>query len=369
MDSATVTLLIDELPADADVLDALEEIEIETSIEDASVFRIRFGIAKTEIGDWTILESDPFQPFVRVSILLQRGDLPPDTIINGYVCEERVVYADDPGSSTLEVSGLDATSLMNVEEKVVAWPNMPDSLIAISVFSAYELLPLADPTTPRLVEPEGTTIQRGTDIRFLRRLARRNGFDCYVQPDPLVGIDCGHFQPRDLFGLPQAVLNVSFGEQTNVSGFTIRYDLTSPAAAQAVGLDAVTNQLQTALAATSLEVPLGTEGTLTRETPIPMLRPADTGLPGTAELTDALQGIVERSTWSVVAEGTVGMDVPVLRPGGLVNVRGCGRIYNGSYFLTRVRHLIEPGGYEQQFEARRNAVGMTGAELYVDLAP
>jgi hypothetical protein len=50
-------------------------------------------------------------------------------------------------------------------------------------------------------------------------------------------------------------------------------------------------------------------------------------------------------------------------------VRGCGRIYNGSYFLTRVRHLIEPGGYEQQFEARRNAVGMTGAELYVDLAP
>ena len=48
--------------------------------------------------------------------------------------------------------------------------------------------------SPVLIEPEGTTIQRGTDIRFLRRLARRNGFDCYVQPEPLSGLDVGHFQ-------------------------------------------------------------------------------------------------------------------------------------------------------------------------------
>ena len=50
-------------------------------------------------------------------------------------------------------------------------------------------------------------------------------------------------------------------------------------------------------------------------------------------------------------------------------MRGCGRVYNGSYLVTRVQHLIEPGGYEQRFEARRNAVQMTGAEFFVEVGP
>jgi phage protein D len=369
MDSATVTLLIDGLPADSDLIDAYDEIEVECSIEEASAFRARFGITKTEIGDWSILDIDPFRPFTAVSILLQTGSLPPTTLINGYVSEHDIALADDPGVSTLEVSGLDATSLMNVEEKVAAWPNLPDSAIAAEIFAGYELIPIVGATTPRLTDPEGTTIQRGTDIRFLRRLARRNGFDCYVQPQPLTGIDQGFFQSRQLLGLPQAILNVSFGEDTNVSDFRIHYDLTAPAAAQAYGLDADTNQLQPAYAPAGLELPLGLDGTLMRERPAPLLRPADTGLPSAAELQDALQGIVDRSTWAILAEGTVGMDVPILRPGSLVNIRGCGRTHNGSYLVTRVRHLIEPGGYEQRFEARRNAVQMTGTELYVDISP
>jgi hypothetical protein len=372
MDGANVTLLIDRDPADASLIDALEEIEIETAIEEASAFRVRFGITKTAIGDWSILEADPFKPFTPVSILLQRDPLPPEILINGYVSEQQVTYGDDPGSSTLEVSGLDVTSLMNVEEKIVPWPNMPDSVIAASIFSnylEYGLVPVVEPTPPRLIEPDARTIQRASDIRFLRRLARRNGFDCYVQPDPLIGADRGYFQSRDLFALPQAVLNVSFGEQTNVSDFAIRYEMTAPVVAQVTGLDAATNQPQPAFALASLELPLGLEGTLGREAPGPMVRPADTGLFSSGELSDALEGIVAHSSWSVVAEGAVGMDVPTLRPGGLVNVRGCGRLYNGSYLVWRVRHLIEPGGYEQRFEARRNAVGMTGAELYVDVAP
>jgi hypothetical protein len=48
-------------------------------------------------------------------------------------------------------------------------------------------------------------------------------------------------------------------------------------------------------------------------------------------------------------------------------VRGCGRLYNGSYFVTRVRHVIDEDSYEQHFEARRNAVSMTGAEIFVEL--
>ena len=91
------------------------------------------------------------------------------------------------------------------------WPNLPDAAIAAAIFGQYALVPMVQPTAPSLVEPEGTTIQRGTDLRFLRQLARRNGFDLYVQPEPITGIDQGFFRPRLPVGLPQAVLNVNMG--------------------------------------------------------------------------------------------------------------------------------------------------------------
>ncbi len=362
------TLLIGMVPAPQPLLDALQEIEIDCSVEEASVFRIRFGITKTEIGDWSILDLDPFKPLLPVSIRLQQGVGVPQSVINGYVTEHTVSYAEQPGSSTLDVTGMDATLAMNMTESVTPWPNMPDSAIAAAIFGTHAIVPEVDPTSPVLVEPEGTTIQRGSDIRFLKRLARRNGFDCYVQPEPVSGLDVGYFRKRASNGIPQAVLSVGFGADTNVGEFKIRYELTKPTAAIAAGLDVQTKAPQPALAPAALELPMGLEGTLMRELPPGIVRPADTGLPRTAELQNAVQAIVDRSSWAVTATGTVGSDVPVLRPGGFVNIRGLGRLYNGSYHLTRVRHRIAAGEYTQQFEAQRNAVTETGAELYVEVA-
>jgi phage protein D len=363
------TLLIAMVPAPAPVIEAVQDIEIEASLDQASVFRVRFGITQTKTGDWSILELDPFRPLVPVSIRVQRGIRPPEAVINGYVTDQRVIYGHEAsGCSTLEVTGMDATHLMNLQERVKPWPNLPDSGIAAAIFGQYGVVPRLDATSPVLTEPDGTTIQRGTDIRFLRRLARRNGFDCYVQPEPVSGLDFGHFRARRTAGLPQAVLSVSMGEETNVHDFAVRYEMTKPTTAVAAGLDVATKAPQPALAPVPSELPLGLEGTLMRELPPAVVRPADTGLPRTAELQRAAQAVVSRSSWSVVATGTVGTDVGVLRPGGLVNVRGAGRVYNGSYVVTRVTHSLAPCAYEQRFEARRNAVAMTGGELFVEVA-
>ncbi len=368
MQGAGYTLTIAMAPMPPPLLEAVQEIEVECSLDEASVLRIRFGVTKTLIGDWSILDLDPFRPFVPIGLRVQRGLGPPEAIVNGYVTEHNVRYADEAGGSTLEVTGMDATLLMNLQETIKPWPNLPDSAIAAAIFGMHAIVPNVDPTAPVLIEPEGTTIQRGTDIRFLRRLARRNGFDCYVQPEPLTGLDLGYFKARSLFGLPQAVLSVGFGAETNVHDFRVRYELAKPTAALGVGLDVPTKSPQPALAPVALEFPLGLEGTLLREIPPALVRPADTGLPRTADLQKAIQSEVDRSARAVLAEGTVGLDVPVLRPGGLINIRGAGRLYNGSYFVTRVRHTISQGHYEQHFEAERNAVTETGAELYVEIA-
>jgi phage protein D len=262
---------------------------------------------------------------------------------------------------------MDATATMNLQEKVMPWPNMPDHAIAAAIFGQYAIIPRVQPTPPQLVEPEGTTTQRGTDIRFLRRLAQRNGFECYVQPEPLSGLDMGFFQPPQLTSLPQAVLNVNMGPETNVLSFKVHYEATRPTTAVAAGLDVATKAVQPALAPAALQVPLGLEPTLFRVLPPPIVRPADTGLMRTAELQPLAQAIADQSSLAVMAEGQVGPDIGILRPGGLVNVRGAGRLFSGSYYLTRVSHVINREGLVQRFQASRNAVTLTGAELFVDV--
>jgi phage protein D len=355
-------------PAPPPVVDAVEEIVVESSLESASVFRIRLGIAQNDLGDWRFLQEDLFRPLTPVTVRVAVGAVPiPEALLNGYVAKQDVTYADEAGSSTLEISGLDATVLMGLQEKVMPWPNLPDSAIAAAIFAQYTLVPMVQPTAPTLIEPEGTTIQRGTDLRFLRKLARRNGFDLYVQPEPLTGLDQGFFRPRQPLGVPDAVLNVSMGSETNVAQFTVRYDMTRPTSAVAAGLDASTKSPQPALAPVSIQPPMGLEPALLRVLPTPVVRPADTGLMRSSDLQAYAQAIADASSFAVAAEGEVGPDVGVLRPGGLVAVRGVGRLYNGLYLVKKVTHRISDQGYSQRFSAVRNAATMTGAEPYVAL--
>ena len=97
----------------------------------------------------------------------------------------------------------------------------------------------------------------------------------------------------------------------------------------------------------------------------PIIFPAETGQFTAPGLGTATQAIVNRSSWAIMAEGTVGPDVSVLRPGNTINVRGVGLFFNGSYYVTRVSHTLERDSYIQKFEAQRNAVTMTGSELFV----
>ena len=352
-------------PLPMQLVQAVQEIQIDTSLDEASAFHIRIGVTKTAIGDWSVLDLDPFKPRLPVQIRIQQDPMPPEAVINGFVTDHRVSFSDEAGSSTIEVQGLDATVMMNLEERVQSWANLQDSAIAAAIFGRHAIAPRVDQTSPVLIEPEGTTIQRGTDIRFLRRLARRNGFDCYVQPDPFTGLDQGFFQRRTTTGFPQAVLSVSMGAQTNVEDFSVRYDAAQPTSARATGLDVRTKSPQPALAPTALEPPMGLESTLLRELEPRVVLPAAPDLPMTAGLQNAVQAAADRSAWSVVAEGTAGLDVPVLRPGGPVSIRGLGKLYNGAYTVTRVRHTLQQGCvYHQRFEARRNALTETGTEVY-----
>ena len=41
------------------------------------MFRVRFGITKSDIGEWSILDLDPFRPLLPVGLRIQRGSASP----------------------------------------------------------------------------------------------------------------------------------------------------------------------------------------------------------------------------------------------------------------------------------------------------
>jgi hypothetical protein len=383
----TILMGLPPLPIPPPLVAALQKIEVETSTDLAGVFRLRFGISQTSFGDWDLLmpqyEELFFRPMTPVQIRVKVGIDIPKAIINGYITNQAILYDDEGGASSMELTGMDATFLMNLQEKVVSWPMPDDGSIAAAIFGQYGVIPVVTPSLPFNNDPSDMTVQRGTDIRFLRRLAQRNGFECYVQPHPQSGIDMGYFGPPENFpGLQQTVLNVKMGSQTNVTGFKVRYDMARPTLAIAAGVDTSTRTpVLTAAVAPPvspppvgglypLGVPMGLQDATLRAAagahPPPMVLPAQTGqmtMPGLAVVN---QAIANRASWAVVAEGLVGPDAGVLHVGATVTIRGAGSAFNGAYYVTRVTHTFECGCYAQKFEARRNAIDMTGAEVYLN---
>lgn len=368
MPGAIYTLLIDNMPASPEILEALQEVQVENNAQMADVFRLRLAIGVSEKGDWTVLEDDPFKPLTQVGIRMQVGTGLSEPLISGYVTSQRAEISNEPGQSLLEVVGMDATAMMNLEEKIVAWPNMADSDIATTIFSQYGFVPKVDQTQPIRQDLDATTIQRGTDIQFLRRLADRNGYECYIENDPLLNADVGHFHPPQIQEKPQGVLSVSFGESTNIISFNIRYEMLRPTTAQASNIDISSKATQNGQAQSVSFTNLGQEGLHDRTSQQSVVLPSKTGPPTTGELQTLCQSIVDRSAWAVIAEGELDTAVfeGILRAHRTVNVRGPGNLYSGTYYVSRVLHNFSGEGYSQRFELRRNALGLTGSEVFVD---
>jgi phage protein D len=354
--AVTLVLLVGNRPAPPDVAAALQELVVEATLDGASSFRLRLGTRQTPGGDWPLADTDTFSPGASVRIGASIGANPlPSFVFAGYVATQSVVYADTSGGSSVEIGGLDRTALMNLEDKTVAWPNQPDALIATQIFAQNQLIPVVDPTGPVLIDPEGTTVQRGTDIRFLRRLARRNGFEVWIAPQPNTGIEMGCFRAVSTSGSPVATLSARAGDATSVTRLRVSYDMLRPTTAKVDALD-FRHSSQSADVSNESGL-IGRSSALGQLSPSPVSRLTGTGLTNAADLQRAAQAAVDRASYALRAEGEVDATVGPLRPGDLVKLAGVGTAYAGSWLVRAVTHRFTPDGYTQRFVAARNAVG------------
>jgi phage protein D len=376
----TYQLTFDGAAADMDVYGDVASLWVEESSDAPSAMKLRLHSTRAPDGSWSYLEAERFALFSKVAVQIGftgagGGRLP--TVFAGYITDVQLEFGSEPGQSFVEVTAIDACVLMSLEEKISSWPNLTDSDIVRQIVGSYGLPLTADSTATVHQESDTTVTQRGTDIRFVRDLAHRNGFEFYFEPG-VSGDVTAFFRAPQLGGVAQPDLAIQFGASGNLHRFSARLTGQRPLTVSTQQLDVKSNSTNSAKAETMQLTALGARdvNALVRGQLNGLVKPkgADAqmlvlGSPtsDSTELRTLAQAVRDEAAWFITASGEVNTDAyqNVLRPRKLVLVKGAGRQYSGRYYVTRVVHEITMEGlYVQRFEARRNARDLQGGEPF-----
>jgi phage protein D len=352
-EQATPCILLGDGPTQQDVGSTLLELEVQEDHDLAGVFRMKLAIVREQGGLWTLLDQDQADPWAKVEIKMNVGDVE-ESVIKGYITHVRIHIDATEGNSYMELAGMDASCLLSVEEIIKDWPGKSDSEIAQAIFSKYNLSSDVETTDVVHNDTFSTVIQRESDIQFLKRLARRNGFECVF-----VG-DMGIFKSPDLDSTPLPVLAAHFGKETNLTSFDANLSALRPTAVEMHQIDVLAKQQQDITVEESAQKELGSDGPPTP--PLPegkkprmfVRHSVATGLPEMQKLANAL---ADEAAWFIEARGEVDSITygSVLHARKRVPIKGVGEMFSGIYYLTSVKHVYHVDRYLQYFTARRNA--------------
>jgi hypothetical protein len=346
--------------APAAVMDAITDVSV-TSGRDRSGFQITFAVSKRSLLLTTLLPAGYFDPMTtRVILIVTAGGLP-TVLMDGIVTRQELAPSSEPGQSTLTITGEDLSVLMDVVEMpFMRYPGMIETAIVASVLARYAVFGIVPAVIPPIFTdtPDPTRripTQTGTDLSYLKLLARRHGYVFYVEPGPAPGASIGYWGPDVRLPIPQPALSVNMDAQTNVDSLSFSLDGLAKKIVVITIFDPVTGKITLTLPVPNISVlrpPLGARVAAPSRVEFPE---GISKLNASQALARAL-GIVFNASDSITGSG----QLDVLRYGGvlrarqLVGVRGAGLAYDGLYYVQTVSHAIKRGAYTQSFSLSRD---------------
>jgi phage protein D len=289
--------------------------------------------------------------------------------MSGYITHLKPDFQRDPAHCTVEIWGMDGSVLMDREEKLLAWPQAKDSTIASQLFRSYGFAPIVVETSVEHDEKVSTIIQRETDMQFLKRLALRNGYECYV--DGKIGV----FAPPRLEGKLQPLLAVHCGPtETNVNRFSLEMNALTPTNVAMMQVDRLNKLILPPVAVTSSRQQvlgrIAAPGILAQGVAPGQVYVSMNPTTGITEMATLCHELYHQAEWFLSVEGEIDGNhyAHVLKPHGTVTIKGIGEAYSGVYYVTHVTHTFRAQGYTQFFRAKRNALMPAGTEDFTGTA-
>jgi hypothetical protein len=345
----------------------LRSVTVSESDDERSAFALTFDAGRS--GPTAALDSpmlsSPIAAFSRVCVVVTFGLLP-RVLMDGIVTQVDVRPGDEPGAATFVATGEDVTYLLDREEVDAEHPAMDDLPQVYTILAKYATKgivpkavppPTADPPLPT----DRIPTQNDTDLGHLMTLAERHGYVCYADPGPVPGVSTVYWGPPVRVGVPQRALSVDLGPESNVTRIGFRQDALGPVFVEGEVQDPKTGEPMQVRATASLRPPLAAlplwavQGQNVRRR-----RFRDSSTSTVRSLAQA-QAQVDAASDAVIADGELdgARYGDVLRPRGLVGVRGAGWSHDGLWYVRRVEHELAPGSYRQFFTLAREGYGAT----------
>jgi hypothetical protein len=354
------------VPLPLDLVERLRSVTVTESDSERAVFSLVLdgGQAGPIQGFETSFGAgSPLSAFSRVVLMLTFGALP-QVLLDGIVTETRLDPGTRGGASTLTITGEDVGILLDREERDVEHPALddyPQVLMILAPYATRGLLPGAIPP-PTMSPPlpiDRIPTQHGTDLEHLTMLAHRHGYVSYVIPGPAPGLSTVYWGPPVRVGPPQGALAVAMGPDSNVTEVNFRTEATTPTTVSGAVRDRATGNATPVTAPTSTRPPLAAVPFAATNSGDVRRRRLRGATSDSVAAQARAQGEVDRSSDALVAEGKAdgGRYGAVLRPRGLVGMRGTGFSHDGVWYVRKVVHTLSQGKYDVGFTLARDGHG------------
>ena len=356
----------DPRPAPDEVMEAFQSASVTPAEQGPIGFQLTFNVGrsgKADLPDYKLLEMPELRPFSRI-ILSVSFAVEEEVLVDGYVTDQQLNPGNEPGTSTLTLTGEDVSVLMDLEERSQPYPNRKSYGQIVNEILDQESYGKLFPGDLRRIRPAretppsenmGTEHQsvNSTDRAYILDLARRVGHIFYVTPGPRVGSNGVYWGAPERDPNPQKPLSVNMGPSTNVESIDFRFNAMAP---NRVTYREKPGKDQTLDAPDAGRLSLAERQAELKRTVIFN----QTGRLEPDQLRNRAQAMVDQSLDNVVtATGELNAVRygGLLRPRGLVMLRGAGHTNNGTYYVKSVSHSIRKGEYKQRFTLTREGTG------------
>jgi hypothetical protein len=356
-----LAIYVNGSPAPREVVDAIVSLTVTSSAGQRSGFQMQLSTAKRSRILLDLLPSGYFDPIVTRIQLVVTISGQAHVIFDGLIARQEITPSNEPGASTLTITGEDLSLAMDlVDLSGLPYPAITfEGQVALNLapFTALGIVPLIIPSVfVDLPNPlDRIPMHMGTSLGHIKRLASEVGYVFYVKPKSL-GVNVAYWGPEIRWGTPQPALSVNSDAHTNVESLSFSYDGTQATL--------FTFWARIPYTSVSLPIPVPNVGVLrpplVSRQPIPFklemlsdvhrlgaIRAAGKALAKAANAADCVTG---QGTLNVLRYGRL------LESRELVDVRGAGRAYDGTYFVKSVRHNIKRGEYKQSFSLTREGI-------------
>jgi hypothetical protein len=333
-------------------------VDLQLSREEAAAGTIVIEDRRSSDGQWVAADSGLFTRWAPIRISADFGTHQ-EVILTGYVMKLTPEYPGNAAEAKLTLEVQDEGAALSREQMRRVWGEdqpMSDLDILNELVSDVDISP--DPLSGS-GQSSRSLSQEGTPIQFLRERAKANGYELIFLDGQV------YFGPKRLDGEAQAPILVYAGKDTNCRNFSMDDAADTPDQVRADLAPREEGSTPEEITVTPDEPLLGTTAAAAEGADLGTLSVWRVGAEGdetVEERTARAQALVDEHAFKLRGSGELDGSLygHVLLPGGLVNIDGPGSRYGGLYYVDKVAHAFNTGGYTQTFEVMRNATGESG---------